>query len=226
MEYDPDPLYEILPVEGFDPEPLDDESSLNAFAGFWWDTVAPVLYEGRKLHGMPRVAPCRICEGLFLSPDPRQTCCRKCRLTEDRHKGERNKKRQDERTAHHIDFVGIDGEGVNIFDDAGVIVDHKYVLLSATGCPPLMKDGERLTTQDILHYLYYTVSKNNPDACFVGYALKYDFSQWARDLPNSRAKELFTKEGIAKRKRKSAHSAPRASISLIGIPRVSGEGGI
>lgn len=212
MEYDPDPLDEILPTEGFDPEPLDDESSLKAFAGFWWDAVAPTLYQGRKLQGVPQLALCRVCERLFLFPDARQSCCRGCRLKEDRHrnpKRDRNHSHRVARDAHNITFVGIDGEGINIFDDAGVIIDHKYVLLSATGSPPLKKDGERLMTQDVLHYLYYTVFKNNPDACFVGYAIKYDFSQWVRDLPQSRAHGLFTKEGIAKRKRNTApHLSP------------------
>ena len=66
-----------------------------------------------------------------------------------------------------------------------------------------------MTTQDIFHWLYYTVFKNNPNASFVGFALKYDFSQWLRDLPQSRAAGLFTREGIAKRRRTAApHLSP------------------
>jgi hypothetical protein len=181
------------------------------FAAFWYETIAPVLYQNRRLHTTPKIAVCNVCGKLFLFPDPRQSCCTNCRLRYDRHsnpKHDRHTSRQTARAAHHIEFVGIDGEGVNIFDEAGIIVDHKYVLLSATGCPPLMNNAERLTTQEILHYLYYTVFKNNPDGCFVGFSLKYDFSQWLRDLPRSRAKELFTKEGIQNRKRKSKNPAP------------------
>lgn len=176
----------------------------DAFWDFCWDTLAPVLYEQRQSQTLPKAAVCRICGKLFLFPDPRQSCCSSCRQAEDRHQNRervRNTSRQIARNTHDIEFIGIDGEGVNICDARGKIIAHHYVLLSATGCEPLHKSGEALTTLEIYNWLYHDVFRPRPEASFVGYALGYDFSQWHKDLPQSRAESLFTKAGIAKRQR-------------------------
>jgi hypothetical protein len=103
-------------------------------------------------------------------------------------------------------FVGIDGEGISVKDGNAKIIYHYYVLMVANGIgtEPLVlhKDGERLTTKEIFEWLYNVVFAAHPDACFVTYAMGYDLSQWMRDLPESRARLLFTKKGIASRKRR------------------------
>jgi hypothetical protein len=122
----------------------------------------------------------------------------------------RNGARTKERDAHDIPFVGIDGEGVSIKNDKGEVTGHDYVLMVAkgeTGDPVILhRDGARLTLEQIFDWLYCKVFPAFPDACFVTFSMGYDFSQWLRDMPESRARYLLTREGIAKRKRKKTEN--------------------
>jgi hypothetical protein len=117
-----------------------------------------------------------------------------------------NAVRAKRRAEHHIDFIGIDGEGISDKNENGIVVKHWYVTLRANGIDtePLLlhRDGARLTTEEILDWLYYEVFAKWPDACFVAYGMEYDLAQWLIDLPKSRAEKLFTKKGIAARKRR------------------------
>ena len=70
---------------------------------------------------------------------------------------------------------------------------HDYVLLSV-GDQSLHNDGARLTTLEIFEFLYDQFLLN-PKHCFVGYYLKYDFTHWFRELPEERARRLFTEQG-------------------------------
>jgi len=82
-----------------------------------------------------------------------------------------NRARDNRRDAHDIEFVAIDGEGVTLNGE------HRYVLMCATGCPPLHKNGARLTTQEIFDWLYNTVFRRHPNSAFVGFFLGYDYTQ-------------------------------------------------
>ena len=124
------------------------------------------------------------CEWPFIAYKRNQKyCSRKCSA---------NAARDERRAQHEIEFIGIDGEGVNVLNDAGEIVEHNYVLLCANGIntEPLFlhRDDSRLTTLEILEWLYYTVFPRYPDACFVTFAMGYDLSQWLKSLPKSRAR--------------------------------------
>lgn len=93
------------------------------------------------------------------------------------------------------EFIGVDGEGVTRPDGK-----HDYVLLSVGESSLFHDDGSRLHTLEIFEFLWSSFLKN-PKATYVGFYLGYDFTHWVRDLPESRARLLFTNEGIAKRAR-------------------------
>jgi hypothetical protein len=201
MSVECDPL-----IDEADQDEADQAEALTAFAAWWYDTIAPVLYgakQGRQVQGLPKCAPCSSCNTLFLFPDPRQSQCQKCRKNRNRHGA-----RDTRRAAHDIDFVAIDGEGITFLDPASGRVEHQYVLMCASGCEPLHKNGARLTTQQIFDWLYNTVYKSNPSAAFVGYFLGYDWSQWFRDLPIDRGEKLYLKDEIAKRQRTARANLP------------------
>src|SRR6516162_9453249 len=144
------------------------------------------------------------CEWPFIAYKRNQKyCSRKCSA---------NAARDERRAQHEIEFIGIDGEGVNVLNDAGEIVEHNYVLLCANGIntEPLFlhRDDSRLTTLEILEWFYYTVFPRYPDACFVTFAMGYDLSQWLKNLPKSRARSLFVKAEIQNRTRTSSGGNP------------------
>jgi len=152
---------------------------------------------------------CRTCRRPFVRITPNKKFC----SLECARPTSRNNKRTEVRAAHEIKFVGIDGEGISVKDSNGKIIHHYYVLIVANGIgvEPLVlhKNGERLTTEEIFEWLYNVVFAAHPDACFVTYSMGYDLSQWIKDLPESRARMLFTKQGIASRKRRnSANPTP------------------
>ncbi len=109
--------------------------------------------------------------------------------------------RTHERIAHNVQFIGVDGEGITRDDGR-----HDYVLLTA-GDQSLHHDGSRLGFGEIAQFLWHQFTLH-PTAAFVGYYLGYDFAQWFRDLPENRARMLFTSAGIAQRKRRLAHLPP------------------
>lgn len=104
------------------------------------------------------------------------------------------------RAAHEVEFVGVDGEGV------GRWTEHRYVLLGV--------GEETLTSTSGLHFtqimdFLYTQYKERPTACFAGFYLSYDFTQWFKTLPENRARMLLTPEGRAKRARRTqGHLGP------------------
>ena len=168
---------------------------------------------------------CRTCRRPFVRITPNKKFC----SLECARPTSRNNKRTEVRAAHEIKFVGIDGEGVSVKDSNGKIIHHYYVLIVANGIgvEPLVlhKNGERLTTEEIFEWLYNVVFAAHPDVCFVIYSMGYDLSQWIKDLPESRARMLFTKQGIASRKRRnSANPTPLSRLLAPGSRLATGMG--
>lgn len=128
------------------------------------------------------------------------------------------------RELHELEFIGVDGEGINVWQDVwevdqdsgeqfplmeegedGEIVPvrervHRYVLLSV-GDKSLHRDGRPLTHDDIFTFLWEQFLAN-PNAVFVGFFLGYDFTNWLKSLPAHAARSLLTKEGIERRRPK------------------------
>jgi hypothetical protein len=132
---------------------------------------------------------CLCCSQPFEPLRRDQSYCKRCGKN-------RNGLRKKQRVAHDLRFIGIDGEGIT-----GPNGEHHYVLLSATGFPPLHCNGQRLTTAEIFHWLYHTVFAADPNAVYVGYFLGYDWSQIFRDLSEHAAHMLLTKDGVSRRQR-------------------------
>lgn len=104
-----------------------------------------------------------------------------------------NDARKAVRAAHDVPFIGVDGEG------SGRWRNHKYVLLGVGDSQA--ENGGGLGFTEIFSHLY-DCYKANPDGVFTGFFLGYDFTQWFKNLPQERARYLFTDQGIAKRQRK------------------------
>lgn len=107
--------------------------------------------------------------------------------------GSRNQARSKARLANDVDFVGVDGEGVDRPDGR-----HEYVMLSV-GTETLWENGNALSLGSILSFLYEQYTKQ-PNAIYVGFFLGYDFIQWEKLLPEDRARLLLTTPGIESRK--------------------------
>ncbi len=138
---------------------------------------------------MPSSRPCSACGSRFMPKAPNQALCRPhCSRVRS---GDRNAARTTRRATHALDFIGVDGEGVNIDGE------HRYVLLGI-GEHSLHRDEEHLDVLDIFVFLW---SNFNVEKTYVGYFLGYDFTQWLRTLPEDRAWYLLHKQGIAKRQR-------------------------
>src|SRR5690349_10761119 len=112
--------------------------------------------------GAPRLLICPMCRNAFIPSRQDQRYCgpRCATINHDRrqkssHVRIAHRARSEKRAKHDVHFCAIDGEGVSRLDADGNVVEHLYALLGATECSPLHKDGRRLTTADILHYLYY-----------------------------------------------------------------------
>lgn len=80
-------------------------------------------------------------------------------------------------------IVAIDGEGYNT--PSG---DHYYALLAISGVEPLVALDRRLTTQEILDYLWENLSDG---AINVIYGGSYDFNHWVRDLGRIKLDALY-----------------------------------
>lgn len=141
-----------------------------------------MFYEARE---------CRGCGEAYVALRPNQARCKPgCgRDRADAHVARATKR------AEPIEFIGIDGEGVT----DPLTGEHRYVLLSC-GDKHLSNDGAHLHIDEILPFLW-SCFEEHPDACFVGFYLPYDWGQWLRTLPESRARMLLTAEGIAARRR-------------------------
>lgn len=157
---------------------------------------------------------CSSCGESFETPTIRQKKCnpecgrsrsRGSRATE--RKAQRAKARAEGRD-HNLQFIGVDGEGVNThewwidFDVNGEefqvkVPVHNYVLLSV-GDKSLHKDGKKLNHREIFRFLYDQYEEN-PNAVFLGYFLGYDFTMWFKSLPARAAWELLTPAGMLRR---------------------------
>lgn len=137
------------------------------------------------------------CGKTFETDNLRRTKCAKdC--------GRSNKSRNAARTTRRTltEFIGVDGEGVTKEDGT-----HEYVLISVGDNSLYREDGAHLHWREIFPFLYGNYLEN-PNAAYVGFFLGYDFTQWFRTLPESRAEMLLTKDGIAKRQRRKSGGNP------------------
>jgi hypothetical protein len=114
----------------------------------------------------------------------------------------RNGARTKARTEHLVQFVGVDGEGVDRPDGA-----HEYNLLTIGDSSLHHPDGRRLTFDDVAAHLW-SYREAHPAAVYVGFYLGYDFAQWLRDIPEERARMLLTTAGFALRKRVASGGNP------------------
>jgi hypothetical protein len=130
----------------------------------------------------------------------------------------KHKARSEARERHDMKFIGVDGEGVTWCMKCKAIkgdtvecetcgnVDwkHDYVLLTVGNEEPLFnEDGSHLHWEQVFEYLYECFLKA-PNAAYVGFFLGYDFTQWLRSVPPSRAHSLLMADGIAKRARRNS----------------------
>lgn len=145
----------------------------------------------------------KTCEGCGKEFSPKTKRAVRCRKNCGRSSESRNGARASKRKNHDLTFVGIDGEGVTSRE--GI---HEYVLLSVGDRSLYREDKGHLHWREIFPFLYNCFIRN-PNAVYVGYFLGYDFTQWFCTLPESRARLLFTKEGIAKRSRTQSGNNPR-----------------
>lgn len=143
--------------------------------------------------------PSKLCAGCGEPiPEPcrpnRIRCHKNCGRGSTRSNASRSAKRA---TSTVKRFVGIDGEGVDRPDGT-----HDYNLLSIGGRSLYHPDGRRLDLAEILEFVWsYGVA--HPDHILVGFFLGYDYSQWFRQLPESRARMLYTADGIRARQRQA-----------------------
>lgn len=115
-------------------------------------------------------------------------------------------------------FIGVDGEGVTwcrkcsavktdtiTCEQCGALDwQHDYVLLTVGTYEPLFnEDGSHLHWTQVFEYLYECFEKDT-SAAYVGFFLGYDFTQWLKTIPKSRAESLLTSKGIAARARKNS----------------------
>jgi len=126
--------------------------------------------------------------------------------------GRNSKSRNAARTTKRVltTFIGVDGEGVTREDGT-----HDYVLLSVGNESLYREDGAHLHWREIFPFLYEQY-QNNTHAAFVGFFLGYDFTQWFRSLPESRARSLLSKAGIAERARKRSGGNPKPFPVYVG----------
>ncbi len=145
-------------------------------------------------------------------------CSRECQRSFTRHVS-RNRARAAKRAAYVQEFVGVDGEGVNLPDGS-----HRYVMFSC-GDETLWKGGEELTYRDIFPFLYDCFLNNDRRLAYVGFYLGYDFTHWVKDLSEHEARMLFSTEGIAKRRRETSPMPfpvyiPGWEIDMLGLKRL------
>jgi len=103
------------------------------------------------------------------------------------------------RRHHELEFVGVDGEGV------GRGNNHRYVLL---GCgEKQFENVDGIQWDEALGFLWECYL-DQPDAAFGGFYLGYDFAQIFKSLPEERAYRIWSRAGIASRKRIASGGNP------------------
>lgn len=95
-------------------------------------------------------------------------------------------------------FRGVDGEGITLENG-----EHRYVLLGVG--TDQISDENGLEWRRCFEFLY---EHYEPGVAFVGFFLLYDFTQMLKSLPEGRARMLWTSEGKALRKHRTAHRMP------------------
>lgn len=151
---------------------------------------------------------CKICGTVFETRTYRKEKCKPdCGRQRRSHPGD--EKRRVERENHEVEFIGVDGEGINqtvweeTYDEETrdivfqQISRHQYVLLSI-GDQSLHRNGDELTHEDIFAFLWEQYEEH-PTAAFVGFFLGYDFTEWLKSLSADTAWSLLSTEGIYRR---------------------------
>lgn len=152
---------------------------------------------------------CIVCNLPFLitSSRSRKVRCGAKECARSANSARKQAKRETE--VKEVQFIGVDGEGINTFkfieewDEEAYnyvtkrVSDHQYVLLSV-GDRSLHNNGKELGYWEIFPFLWECYLEN-PDAAFVGYFLGYDFTMWLRRLDGFDAWKLLHTKGIATR---------------------------
>lgn len=159
---------------------------------------------------------CPKCGSSFETDNYRRKLCRKDCGRSTSHRA------RTARTADAVaDFIAVDGEGVDVerwevqwietddgyMEEQEVKVDDHYYVLLSVGDQSFHRSGEQLQFPEIMQFLY-TQFQNNDQATYVGYYLGYDFAQWLRTIPDTKAWRLLHNKGIASR----SHSNPDVPI--------------
>ncbi len=144
-----------------------------------------------------------ICDNCGRDYVPLRNGQRNCSSECTRNKA-RNKTRDANRKEHVMNFVGVDGEGINVVLPDGNTV-HRYVMLSV-GDTTLYRGGQELTWQDCFEFIWQH-HLDNPDSTYVGFYLGYDFTMMLKTLPRERAQYLFY-PGLRARVRSGNNSVP------------------
>lgn len=157
----------------------------------------------RKSRRRPR---CIGCGRAYKPLRPNQArCTANCSRTSARRNQARTIERQGPRR-----FIAIDGEGVTDPETG----EHRYVLLSC-GDKHLSNDGAHLGFEEICTFLW-ACYEECPGVNYVGFYLKYDFSQWLRTIPENRGRALLSAEKIASRRRTAAPHLPPFPVTYHG----------
>lgn len=127
-----------------------------------------------------------VCEKEFTPADPRQKfCCAAHSANNSRRISRR------ENAEVPAVFTGIDGEGVDKWDG------HRYVLLGYG--TEQIDDPAGLKIDDIFEFVYDQFLQN-PKTATVGFFLGYDFNRILSQLPEDRARMLWTTAGMTARR--------------------------
>jgi hypothetical protein len=120
-----------------------------------------------------------------------------------------NCKRKDSHAARNartsgpgLEFISVDGEGVDRHDGT-----HDYIMLSVGDNTLTNPDGSALHHDDIFTFLMEAYDAH-PNAAFIGFALGYDYTMWTRSFTAHEATMLYSREGIAARKRTGPNPEP------------------
>jgi hypothetical protein len=93
------------------------------------------------------------------------------------------------------EFISIDGEGTTDADGT-----HRYVLLGVTGGKHI-KNPDGLSFDEICEFLWSVFQEHGTKSvAYTGFFLGYDFVQLLKNLPEDRARMLFTTAGKEARK--------------------------
>lgn len=133
---------------------------------------------------------CVNCGASFVPTRSDQIRCRKnCERTTQ------NIVRTQKRAINELEFIAVDGEGVDRPDGK-----HEYVMLSIGAETLTNPNGSELHYDQIFTFMWEQFLLH-PQAAFVGFSLGYDFTQWTKHLTEHEAFMLYHRQGIATRKK-------------------------